>query len=245
MKDLFSTHSGQYNIYRPRYPQELFDFVVSVVQKRKLAWDCGTGNGQVATELANYFDHVYATDISQNQLDEAPNRKNISYSVQSAEQTNFPDHQFDLITTAQAIHWFDIDAFYSEVTRTIINDGIFAVIGYGLAETFPAADAIINRFFSKILGPYWDEERHYLNKKYQTLPFPFREIESPEFSITYNWDFKHVIGYIGTWSAVEHYKNRTEKDPMKLISEELKQCWEDQTHSVTFPIYTRVARIEK
>ncbi|MEX0681015.1 MAG: hypothetical protein WD097_06500 [Balneolales bacterium] len=64
MKDNFSEQSNQYAEFRPLYPEELFDFLLSLVPDRYSAWDCGTGNGQVAGQLANYFDKVAATDIS-------------------------------------------------------------------------------------------------------------------------------------------------------------------------------------
>ncbi|HEY5392662.1 MAG TPA: class I SAM-dependent methyltransferase, partial [Hanamia sp.] len=106
MKDNFSLHSDKYAKYRPTYPLEFFKYLNSLVPNKQNAWDCGTGNGQVAFELSKTFDHVFATDISQSQIDNALRSDNISYSVQPAEKTNFKDHRFDLIVIAQAIHWF-------------------------------------------------------------------------------------------------------------------------------------------
>src|SRR5262245_31315897 len=103
-KDLFSKQANIYAAFRPTYPKELYDFIFSRVEKNHKAWDCATGNGQVAGYLANYFDKVYATDISQQQLDNAVKRDNITYSVSPGEKTSFEDQQFDLITVAQALH---------------------------------------------------------------------------------------------------------------------------------------------
>jgi hypothetical protein len=47
-KDLFSNHASLYSKFRPSYPQELYDYVLSFVENRNKAWDCATGNGQVA-----------------------------------------------------------------------------------------------------------------------------------------------------------------------------------------------------
>src|SRR6185503_9076126 len=134
MKDNFSLQSYQYAKFRPTYPKELYDFLLSLVETREVAWDCGTGNGQVANELAKYFKQVYATDISEKQIQQAVKKDNIFYKVESAENTSFPANEFDLITVAQAIHWFSFDEFYNEVNRTIKPGGILAVIGYGLTK---------------------------------------------------------------------------------------------------------------
>src|SRR5680860_585604 len=104
MKDNFSIASDKYARFRPVYPKELYDYLVSLVPDRKKAWDCGTGNGQVARELANFFDQVFASDISKEQIKNAPPNGKIIYLVQKAENTSFPDNTFDLITVAQAIH---------------------------------------------------------------------------------------------------------------------------------------------
>lgn len=245
MKDNFSEQSNLYQTFRPTYPAELYDFLLDLVPEKNSAWDCGTGNGQVAYELAKHFKKVHATDISRHQLEQAPAHPNIVYSIRRAEAPAFPASYFDLITTAQAIHWFDFDGFYKEVNRTIRKNGIFAVIGYGLIETFPEADKIISRFYREIVGPYWDEERKYLDKNYHTIPFPFDEIDTPDFYSTFEWDFEHLRGYLGTWSAVKHYQNQNGYSPLDLIYDDLKACWNGKIKTVNFPVFTRITRIDK
>tara|TARA_R100000687_G_C6323682_1_gene106232 strand:+ start:348 stop:518 length:171 start_codon:yes stop_codon:yes gene_type:complete len=55
MKDNFSSKSSSYAKYRPTYPQELYQFLKEKLHKTEKAWDCGTGNGQVAGALAKFF----------------------------------------------------------------------------------------------------------------------------------------------------------------------------------------------
>jgi len=246
MKDNFSNRSDQYAKFRPTYPGELFDYLLSIVPSTSSAWDCGTGNGQAATQLARAFTSVHATDLSQQQIDKAEPRKNIEYSVQSAEHTGFPDHSFDLITVAQAIHWFDFDAFYREARRTAKEQAILAVIGYNLVHITPAIDEVVSHFYKNIVGPYWDKERKYVDEGYQTIPFPFQEIKAPAFKNKFEWTPDHLIGYIGTWSAVKHYEKQNKKDPVDLIREPLLQAWGNATTlAVDFPILLRIARINK
>jgi ubiquinone/menaquinone biosynthesis C-methylase UbiE len=130
MKDNFSDKSDLYEKYRPFYPIEFYTYLFQQVTSKIKAWDCGTGNGQVASELAKEFKNVFATDISENQLTQAAQKVNITYSVQPAESTRFPDNMFDLITVAQPIHWFDFEKFYSEVKRVAKNNAILCIVGY-------------------------------------------------------------------------------------------------------------------
>jgi ubiquinone/menaquinone biosynthesis C-methylase UbiE len=128
MKDNFSIQSASYAAYRPSYPVELYNFLLPLVATKKNAWDCGTGNGQVAKVLSGYFVNVYATDISGQQINHAVKKNNIFYSVGEAEKACFGNDMFDMITVAQAIHWFDLDAFYKEVKRTLKPGGLLVSI---------------------------------------------------------------------------------------------------------------------
>ena len=55
MKDNFSKQSSLYAQFRPAYPKELFQFLLPLVPAKNAAWDCGTGNGQVAVKLSRLF----------------------------------------------------------------------------------------------------------------------------------------------------------------------------------------------
>lgn len=241
MKDNFSDKSDKYAKYRPTYPQEMLDFIFSLLDKKENAWDCGTGTGQIAIELSKEFNNVYATDISQTQLDNAIKKDNIFYSLQSAEQTNFSDNSFDLITVAQAIHWFDFDKFYSEVKRTLKENGVIAVIGYGLIQIDEKVDEIILDFYKNVVGSYWDKERKYIDEKYKTIPFPFNEIESPKFYIKSEWTFEHLLGYFETWSAIKHFIKTNKYNPVDNIFDKLKEAWgNDLSKKITFPVLLRI-----
>ncbi len=233
-----------YAKYRPTYPDELFLFLMAQVRNSESAWDCGTGNGQVAVQLASYFKHVYGTDISQSQLDNAVKLPNITYSKQPAEHTDIADRSFDLIVVAQAIHWFKFNEFYAEVKRTLKPDGILAVLGYGLISITPEVDIVVNKLYTDIIGPYWDKERGYIDENYQTIPFPFEEVECPQFVITQQWAVEHLVGYLETWSAVKHYQKQNGHNPVDLIKSELITAWGNVTErQITFPILFRVGKM--
>ncbi|WP_121665832.1 class I SAM-dependent methyltransferase [Mesonia aquimarina] len=242
MKDNFSKDSDNYAKYRPQYPTDLYEYLFSLCNNFEKAWDCGTGNGQIAKTLAEKFKQVEATDISENQLKQAPELANINYSIQQAEKTNFPDHQFNLITVAQAIHWFEFNDFYKEVKRTLQPNGILAVIGYGLLTINPEIDKIIHHFYENIISEYWDKERKYIEENYQTIPFPFKELETPSFEINYKWNAEDLLNYLNTWSAVKHYQEKNNENPIQLIINEIQETWGNKKREVKFPILLRIGK---
>ncbi len=241
-KDLFSSHAKQYASFRPTYPKELYDFIFSHVKKFDTAWDCGTGNGQVARDLAPKFKDVFAADISEKQLGNAYQANNIFYSI-AGEQTNFPDHQIDLITVAQAIHWFDIPMFYNEVSRVANNDAILAVWGYSLLGISPAIDKLITHFYTEVVGPYWDAERKLIDEQYKTIPFPFKEIQTPEFKFSFEWTLEEFEGYISTWSSVQKYIKANQHKPVENFIKEIKPLWKEERQTVNFPLFLRLGRV--
>ncbi|WP_421762766.1 class I SAM-dependent methyltransferase [Ekhidna sp.] len=244
MKDNFSTQSDDYAKFRPVYSKELINYLISLTKNQEVCWDCGTGNGQLAVALSDTFRQVKATDISQNQLDNATKRPNIEYSKQPAEQTNFPDQYFDLITVAQAAHWFDHQRFNDEVKRTLKPNGIIALFGYGLVKVEGVIGSIIKDFYWTITKPYWDSERDHIEAQYETIPFPYDEIQvSQNFDIISDMTVDQLTGYISTWSAVQHFIKANGYSPIDQLKIDLTKVWNNEDRQVTFPVFIRVGRV--
>lgn len=246
MKDNFSSYSDKYAQYRPGYPTEFFDYLNSLIPVKDCAWDCGTGNGQIAFELAKTFKEVFATDISQSQLDHAKKAGNIHYSLQPAEKTNFEENKFDIVTVGQAIHWFDFEKFYHEVCRTSKAGAIICVIGYGGIDVNEVINNLKKVFYKDVVGPYWDTERKYIDEDYKTIPFPFEEIQSPVFENKFQWSLGNYIGYINTWSAVKHFIKAKGFNPVEDFQKELEKYWlPSEIKYVRFPFFVRLGYVRK
>lgn len=240
-KDLFSSHASQYATFRPTYPKELYDYLFSQVKNFDNAWDAGTGNGQVARDLSKKFKSIFATDISDKQIQNAVQSENITYSV-AAETTTFPEKSFDLICVAQAIHWFDREKFYAEVKRVAKPNALLAVWGYGLLNINADIDPIIKDFYKNIVGPYWDKERRLIDEEYQTIQFPFNEIKVPKFSFSFQWTLEELHGYLTTWSSVQKFMKEKKFNPVDELIEKIKPHWHSSKLTISFPLFTRIGK---
>lgn len=224
-KDYFSKQSHLYQRNRPSYPRELFSFLSNQTKTHELAWDCATGNGQAALGLAEFYNKVYATDPSEQQLLNAIQNPRITYKNETAENASLKDSSVDLITVAQAMHWFDFPKFFAEVKRVLKSDGIVAVWTYGPPIISPDIDKLVLYFRDTVVGKYWQRENQYVTDKYATIPFPFKEIVSPEFSFQKEIDQEDLIGLLTSWSATQRYKDYHGKDPVKKIEKKFNQLW--------------------
>ncbi|MEN8800081.1 MAG: class I SAM-dependent methyltransferase [Flavobacteriaceae bacterium] len=245
--DLFSDDAEGYQKYRPEYPTEFLEEIISLVIQRERCWDCGTGNGQVARVLSRFFKTVKATDISQAQLKKSYRSSNIDYSVERAEDSSFPDDHFDLITVAQAVHWFDFSHFFKEAVRVSNNGCIIALWGYGLLHFNNELDALIDKFYHKLQSD-WAKERRHIENNYNSIPFPFENIPlSKSYAIRLEFNLEELIGYLDTWTALKNYRKRQQLNPLKEFKEELSAVWKgnDKRKLATFPIFTKIGRISK
>ncbi|GAB4023038.1 class I SAM-dependent methyltransferase [Spirosoma koreense] len=241
--DRFSGHADLYAQYRIDYPPDLYDFVLSFTAERQLAWDCATGNGQVAGALATVFEQVEGTDISESQLVLAVQHPRIHYQVSPAEQTPFVNQTFDLITVAQALHWFDVDAFHREVRRVAKPGAVLAEWGYGLVQLGAGLDPVLLDFYRNRVGPYWDPQRAFIDNAYATLPFPFADAQRKEFTIRRNWSLDRFLNYLRTWSAVRQYIYENEEDPVNQLVKELAPIWGEGEREIRFPVFLRIGRV--
>ncbi len=242
-KDHFSSVAQNYARYRPGYPSALFDTLAALAPSRRLAWDCATGNGQAALALAERFARVIATDLSRAQLAEAQPHPRIEYRLAAADDSGIEPASADLVTVAQAVHWFDFERFYAEVRRVLVPGGVIAVWTYHRALADPEIQSIAERFRSRV-EPDWPPERRWVEEQYQTLPFPFEEIPLAPMTHEEWWDLERVLGYLATWSAVSQYRRRTGHDPVAELRPELAAVWGDPAAArhLVWPIHLRVGR---
>jgi SAM-dependent methyltransferase len=243
-KDHFSGHADDYARYRPGYPPSLFDWLAHQAPGRSLAWDVGTGNGQVARCLAAHVASVHATDASAQQLSQAEHLPNVRFAIEPAERSSLADGTVDLVTVGQALHWFDLARFFAEVRRVLRPGGLFAAWTYQVNEVSAEVDQVVGRFYHDVVGPYWPPERVHVERGYNDLPFPFEEIETPGFHLETAWTLGDYLGYIGTWSAVRRYRTQLGEDPLPTLRLALAEVWggAESARVVHWPLALRAGR---
>ena len=246
-KDYFSKQAYEYTRYRPHYPAQLFEYLAELTTEHQLAWDCATGSGQAALGLAIYFEKIIATDASDKQIANATAHDRITYIVAPAEETEIASRSVDLIVVAQALHWFDLDKFYGEVRRVSKSGGVLAAWSYSLFRISPSIDRVVDRFYTEVVGPFWPVERKFVDDKYQSIAFPFREFTSPTFNMEVKWSFKHLLGYMGTWSSVQKFREKNKADPLESFARDLQQVWgrPEKEKRIRWPINMRVGRVHQ
>lgn len=243
-KDHFSRQAPDYARYRPNYPTGLFAWLAGISPARSLAWDCGTGSGQAAVGLAEHFERVIATDPSRKQLEHALPHPRVDYRVASAEVSLLDTASIDLVTVAQAIHWFDLEKFYAVARRVLKPDGVIAAWTYTLLDVEAGIDELLADFYRNVVGPYWPPERRMVDDRYRSLPFPFAHIEPPAFEIRTEWSRDDLLGYLGTWSATQAYLKAKGVDPLAEFGRRLAALWPDPELKKTlrWPLHLRVGR---
>ena len=243
-EDHFSEQSQQYAQHRPRYPDEIYSYLASITPGHSSAWDCGTGNGQAAIGLAKYFDKVHATDASTEQISLAYPHPKVDYHVEPAEHASLSASSVDLVTVAVAVHWFNFDEFYREVKRVLRPHGVIAVWTYSLTEISPEIDQLVRQYYGEKLSGFWPERIHYLEERYQTIPFPFEEIVPPAFVMEVKWNLQQFAGFLDSWSATQRFKAQKGNHPLEAIWQELVSVWGDEHEPrlIRWPLYFRIGR---
>jgi SAM-dependent methyltransferase len=243
--DHFSRVATGYAESRPGYPDQLFQYLATLVTRRELAWDCAAGSGQATLPLTRTFRRVIATDASADMLDRAPRHPKIQYRVSPAEVSGLDDGTADLVTVAQALHWLHLEPFYAEVKRVLVGDGVLAAWTYGSQRLGIAAlDRPLQHFYTEVVGPYWPPDRRHVETGYRTLPFPFEEIKAPTFTMRAEWTLAQLLGYLRTWSATQRFRETVGHDPVDGLGQELGRDWGDPgtTRRIEWPLSLRVGR---
>ena len=245
-KDHFSDRAALYAAYRPRYPESLFEFVAGLTRQHRVALDYGTGNGQAAVGLVPHFDRVIATDPSAEQLKNATQHERIEYRVGRAESSGQAARSVDLVTAAQALHWFDATAFFAEAKRVLVKDGAIAIWGYGdpMLDS-PALDNTLHAFNRGVLEQYWFPERKLLLDGYRAIPFPFDEVTVPRLELEKRWNLAELAGYLRTWSSTARYVTEHGIDPVITVENSLATDWGDPgaPRLIRWPLHIRAGTI--
>ncbi|HEY8996124.1 MAG TPA: class I SAM-dependent methyltransferase [Lacunisphaera sp.] len=239
-KDHFSAQAAGYARARPNYPSALFTELARLAPGNELAWDAGTGNGQAAIALAQHFKQVVATEPSAAQLAQASMHPRVQYHRSAETAPMLGNGTVDLVTVAQAAHWFDRTAFYAEVKRVMRPGGAVALWVYELCLVTPEIDAILQRFYRGPIWACWPPERRHVEAGYRDFDFPFREVKFPRFDMVHTWTLCEFADYLRTWSSVTRFIRESGVDPVVALMVELAPLWGSESRKIRWPLSGRL-----
>jgi ubiquinone/menaquinone biosynthesis C-methylase UbiE len=244
-KDHFSSHAAHYREARPLYPAALFKALAALAPGHDLAWDAGCGNGQASVALAAHFAHVHASDPSAEQIGNAEPNARVHYSVAPAEQCSLEDASVDLVSVAQALHWFDVARFHAEVRRVLRPGGVIAEWGYAHCSVLSGVDALCAALYSNVLGAYWPPERAHVEAAYATLEFPFEPLPMPSLEMREEWNLQQYLAYLASWSALQRFRRERGSDPLAAMSDAFSAAWGDPElpRAVRWQLFVRAGRL--
>jgi SAM-dependent methyltransferase len=186
---------------------------------------------------------VIATDSSAAQIEHAIAHPGVKYKVVPAEASELPAASCDVVTAANALHWFDIPKFFAEAKRVLKPGGVIAVWCYTDVQASEKLKPLIDQLKEKI-RPYWPAPIKIVADRYRSLEFPFEELDVPPLQMQTHWKIDHCLGYVSTWSAVEKCRAATGTDPVAELRAELPPdvLASDQLYTVTFPLPIRAGK---
>ncbi len=125
----FDSKGNVYSKARPSYPDALFSFLLCerVINIETVSADIGSGTGIFTIALSQFVNSVFAVEPNNDMRFIAEEKyktiANITSINATAENTSLSDHSIDLVTVAQAFHWFDRGMFKDECKRILKPNG--------------------------------------------------------------------------------------------------------------------------
>jgi ubiquinone/menaquinone biosynthesis C-methylase UbiE len=241
--DHFSSLAKKYAAFRPQYPEALYSIILNGLKGNDQGWDCGTGNGIVAQKLSKEFKKVWASDISQNQLNQAPKLPNVYYHIAQESESLLPDSCCDLITVATAFHWFNFDAFEKEAKRVGKPGSRIAVWTYGPSRILHDKIGVMEKVGFELLGEYWPKERQWVHKLYKDIPFHFNNVLRFELEMQLQWSPPQIFGYISTWSAAKEFELKSNQKIEDLLRPFYNEFDSDKKYTICWPLVLLMGEI--
>ena len=153
--------SSDYAKYRDIYPQEFYDYILNLGLCRdgQKVLDIGTGTGVLPRNMYKYGANWTGTDIAENQIEQAKRLAqeagmNIEFFASKAEEVDFPENTFDVITACQCIWYFDHNVTAQSFAKMLKPGGKFLILYMGW---LPYEDPVAGKSEEIILriNPSW------------------------------------------------------------------------------------------
>ena len=158
------------DIYPEAFYQKLLEMNIGVKGQEIL--DLGTGTGVIPRNMVKYGAKFTGADIAENQIEQARRLSeeagmDIKYAVASAEEVDFPEQSFDVITACQCFAYFNKSIVLPKIHKMLKNGGHFCIM---FMAWLPEESEIAKKSEELVLkyNPYWSAH----SMKRFTFDFP-------------------------------------------------------------------------
>ncbi|MCL2804315.1 MAG: class I SAM-dependent methyltransferase [Treponema sp.] len=146
----------KYEKSRPEYPKIILDYLLSFdFSKNTIIADIGSGTGKLSKIFLENGNKVYTVEPNENmrKMTDSLFGKYSNYHSMNgtAENTGLPDKSIDIITVAQAFHWFDTIKALMEF-RKILKDNGLLILLWNKSNAKTIFQKEINNIFSNIIN---------------------------------------------------------------------------------------------
>ncbi len=180
-------------LYRPPYPQQIYDLIISHSPSAGRILDLGCGHGKIARPMSQHFSSVTAVDPSANMLAlgkslEFGAASNLEW-VESYAETAPLIGEYDTVVAALSIHWMNHDVLFRKLSKHLKTRHLFSVIEGDGAHKPPWEhdwQTFLSKWVPKITGKalYADKDRSFwetyldhvdVNETYEVVSDPFHQ----------------------------------------------------------------------
>jgi SAM-dependent methyltransferase len=247
----FGRDADVYNAYRPEYPPQLFDAILTEVplDRRSCAVDLGAGTGKSTRALLDYFPQVIAVEpdaLMAGKLRLSAPRASVR--LIPAEDLALNPASVDLVAIAHAVHWMDVPRVTANIAIWLRAGGVLAIWG----GEFPDTPEPIRSIVKPELESRWNKFRQGGSR---TKELPESIIgATPGLRILPEKTVRHIIplttqrfvGYCSSTSYGSGYA-RSLPDPQAYwrdLESRIRKAWPDETFPVDFSPWLVLARKE-
>lgn len=164
-RKIFDTIPDKFDQYRPRYSQELFDWLLKYadIGPGKTVLELGPGTGQATEPVLNSGCDYHAIELGENLFEKMKekfsDRKNFSIVNDDFITHDFGEQKFDMIYSAATIQWIPEEIAYKKTFELLKPGGVLAMMF--TREDYRSYNEALYEKIQKVYDQYFKPEFPY------------------------------------------------------------------------------------
>ena len=230
--------SERYAKCRTKLPVPLIENLLSqhVGPQPGLWLDVGCGPGTSTQELIGRSEKIIGVDISETQLEEARKavvHPSVTFLQGGGEALPVESASADIITVVQAVHWFDLPAFFKEAERVLKPGGVLGLVCYPHYEvpSSPTMNVAMKHVFFEFLGPYFFRPTmKHLEERYANIIIPFGANTRTSLQLSCKQTYDELVYSVSAWSGFQNYCEKhelTDEEGIQMVENAMGKFIED------------------